>query len=187
MLAGTARPYAMALPLAAAAATVSPAEAPIVIDVEASGFGHDSYPIEVGLALPGGRGWCSLIKPMPHWQHWDAAAERVHQIERDTLLHHGRDAALVARELNGLLRGRTVYSDGWAHDYTWLAKLYDSVGVIQAFRLETLRSLLSEEEAALWHSTKQVIGNEVRLERHRASSDAKLLQLTLLQVRTLRR
>lgn len=175
----------MALSLAATAA--APARVPAVIDVEASGFGRDSYPIELGLALPDGRCWCSLIKPLPHWQHWDASAERVHHIERGTLLRHGRDAALVVHELNELLGGQTVYSDGWAHDYSWLAKLYNDVGETQAFRLDTLRSLLSEEEAAVWHGTKQAISQEVRLERHRASSDAKLLQLTLLQVRTLRR
>jgi hypothetical protein len=175
----------MALPLAAAFA--APNLAPAVIDVEASGFGRDSYPIEVGLALPDGRCWCSLIKPLPPWRHWDASAEQVHQIERATLLDHGRDAVLVARELNRLLRGQTVYSDGWAHDYTWLARLYDAVGETPSFRVDTLRSLLSDEEAAVWHATKQEIANEVRLERHRASSDAKLLQLTLLQVRTLRR
>lgn len=176
----------MALPLAAATAA-APARVPAVIDVEASGFGRNSYPIELGLALPDGRCWCSLIKPLPHWQHWDASAERVHHIERGTLLRHGRDAALVVHELNELLGGQTIYSDGWAHDYTWLAKLYNDVGETQAFRLDTLRSLLSEEEAAVWHDTKQAISREVRLERHRASSDAKLLQLTLLQVRTLRR
>lgn len=160
---------------------------PAVIDVEASGFGRDSYPIEVGLALPDGRCWCSLIKPLPQWQHWDASAERVHHIERDTLLRHGRDAALVVHELNELLAGQTVYSDGWAHDYTWLGKLYEAAGETPAFKLDTLRSLLTEDEAAIWHGTKQAIGREVPLERHRASSDAKLLQLTLMQVRTLRR
>lgn len=174
----------MALPLAAASA---PAWPPVVIDVEASGFGRDSFPIEVGLALPDGRCWCSLIKPLPHWQHWDTAAEQVHHIERPALDRHGRDAATVAQELNELLRGQVVYSDGWAHDYTWLAKLYDAVGMGPAFRLDTLRSLLNEEEAALWSATKQVVSNELGLQRHRASGDAKLLQLTLLQVRSLRR
>ena len=37
---------------------------PNIIDVEASGFGPHSYPIEVGLALGDGSKFCSLILPV---------------------------------------------------------------------------------------------------------------------------
>ena len=42
----------------------------ITIDVEASGFGVGSYPIEVGVAFPDGGTQCYLIKPEHDWIHW---------------------------------------------------------------------------------------------------------------------
>ena len=56
---------------------------PIIIDVEASGFGNGSYPIEVGVALDDDTKFCSLIHPAPEWDHWDDEAEKVHRIARD--------------------------------------------------------------------------------------------------------
>ena len=52
------------------------ADTPLIIDVEASGFGGASYPIEIGVALDDGHKYCALILPEPEWTHWDAAAER---------------------------------------------------------------------------------------------------------------
>ena len=44
---------------------------PLIIDVEASGFGSKSYPIEIGVALNDGQRFCTLILPAPNWTHWD--------------------------------------------------------------------------------------------------------------------
>lgn len=161
----------------------TPEARPAVLDVEASGFGRDSYPIEVGYALPDGRVFCTLIRPEPQWTHWDPQAERLHQIPRPALLNRGRSAVEVATLLNEQLQGRTVYSDGWNHDYTWLALLYDAAGQRQRFKLENLRALLQEDEAERWHAIKQQIADERGPQRHRASADARLLQLTLQRVR----
>jgi len=49
-------------------------DAPAVLDIEASGFGRDSYPVEIGYVLPDGQTWCTLIRPAPAWTHWDATA-----------------------------------------------------------------------------------------------------------------
>lgn len=158
-------------------------EAPAILDLEASGFGRHSYPIEVGYVLPDGSSYCSLIRPAAHWTHWDPAAESVHHIPRHTLERHGRSAAEVAHQLNDALRGRTVFSDGWAHDYPWLAALFEEAGMVPAFKLESLRTLLSEDEAQAWAATREAVGREVPDRRHRASSDARMLQLTLMRVR----
>lgn len=156
---------------------------PPILDVEASGFGRNSYPIEVGYVLPDGTSYCSLIKPPPHWTHWDPAAESVHHIGRELLMQHGRDVREVARTLNEGLRGRTVFSDGWAHDYPWLAALYEEAGLVPSFRLESLRGLLSEEQASQWAATRQAVMREQQVQRHRASADARLLQTTLQRLR----
>ncbi|WDP84202.1 MAG: hypothetical protein HUN05_02695 [Desulfobacter sp.] len=58
---------------------------PYIVDVEASGFGSQSYPIEIGLALGPDTRYCSLIIPSPQWTHWDKAAEKTHAISRDLL------------------------------------------------------------------------------------------------------
>jgi len=166
-----------------AAMKPTPAATPAVLDVEASGFGRLGYPIEVGYALPDGHVFCTLIRPEPHWTHWDPQAEQLHHIPRPVLLDRGRPVAEVAALLNRQLEGRTVYSDGWNHDYTWLALLFDAAGQQPRFRLENLRALLQEDEAERWHAVKRQIAGERGAQRHRASADARLLQLTLQRVR----
>lgn len=157
--------------------------APAMLDIEASGFGHDSYPIEVGFVLSDGRSYCSLIRPEPGWTHWDAGAERVHRIPLDSVRRHGRDAHDVARDLNEQLRGLTLYCDGWAHDYVWLSVLFEAAGMNPSFKLDNLRALLTEAEAARWNDAKAEVIETLRLERHRASTDARILQQTLLRLR----
>lgn len=156
---------------------------PAVLDIAASGFGRDSYPVEVGFVLPDGRAYCSLIRPAPSWTHWDAAAERVHHIPLAAVMKHGRDVAEVAGQLNQQLRGQTVYCDGWAHDDTWLGALFEAAALTPSFKLDNLRSLLTDREASFWAILKTQVASEMRLQRHRASSDAKILQQTLIRLR----
>ena len=151
---------------------------PAIIDLEASGFGKGSYPIEVGFVLPEGAMFCTLILPPPHWRHWDEKAQAVHHISRDVLQSHGKPAPEVARMLNAQLRGRTIYSDGWANDYTWISLLFDEAELTPAFKLDNLRSLLDEQQANAWHACKETVMAELNLPRHRASTDARVLQLT---------
>ncbi len=157
--------------------------APAVLDVEASGFGRNSYPIEVGFVLPDGHAYCTLVRPEPQWTHWDEKAEQLHHIPRAIIEQRGMAATEVARKLNQDLRGQTVYSDGWANDYSWIGALFDAADMTPSFKLENLRVLLNEEEADRWHVVKQQISNERGAQRHRASSDARLLQLTLQRLR----
>jgi hypothetical protein len=156
---------------------------PAVLDVEASGFGRNSYPIEVGFVLPDGHSYCTLVRPEPHWTHWDEKAEQLHHIPRTIIEQRGLPAPDVARKLNDKLRGQTVYSDGWSNDYSWIGALFDAADMTPQFKLENLRVLLDEEEANQWHIVKQQISAERGAQRHRASSDARLLQLTLQRLR----
>jgi hypothetical protein len=156
---------------------------PTVLDVEASGFGRNSYPIEIGFVLPNGHAFCSLIRPEPHWTHWDAQAEATHHISRTLILERGLPAPQVARSINAQLAGQTVYSDGWVNDFSWVGALFDAADMSPAFKLENLRALLDEQEADLWHTVKAQISSERGVQRHRASADARLLQLTLQRLR----
>ena len=152
------------------------------IDLEASGFGAGSYPIEVGLVLPDGETYCTLIVPEPDWRHWDSGAEKIHGIARELLVRHGRSAHEVATELNRRLHGLTVYSDAWYHDYNWLSRLFDAAESAPRFKLEDLRLLLKPGEADQFDTVKAQVMVDLNLQRHRASNDAKVLQQTLLRV-----
>lgn len=158
-----------------------PDATPTILDVEASGFGRGSYPIEIGFVLADQRSHCLLIKPDPEWCMWDAGAERLHGIQRTQLQQRGVEIKTAAHVLNNALRGQTVYSDAWGNDQTWLALLFEYAGFLPAFKLQTLRALLSETQLALWQPTKQAVIKELALSRHRASNDARILQLTYLR------
>jgi hypothetical protein len=175
---------AMALPAEPATLTSDPAHAtlPCVLDIEASGFGRGSYPIEIGFVLPDGTAYCSLIAPDDGWTHWDGDAERVHGISRALLQRHGRSVQEVARELNHRLDGRIVYCDNWAHDYAWLARLFDTAESVPTFRLRHLRELMSENAVERFDAARAVVERNLQLRRHRASSDARVLQLSLARV-----
>ncbi len=162
----------------------APPLAPAVLDVEASGFGRSSYPIEIGVVFPDGHAYCTLIRPESHWTHWDASAEATHHIARPLLLDRGQPVHEVAQALNRQLQGQTVYSDGWANDYSWLGLLFDAADMVPSFKLDNLRTLLTEQQADQWHAVKAQISRERGAQRHRASSDARLLQLTLLRLRS---
>lgn len=151
---------------------------PIIIDIEASGFGAASYPIEVGVALGDGKKYCSLITPRPAWTHWDESAEQVHRVSRDILHRHGRPVAEVARRLNELLRSQTAYSDGWVVDKPWLDRLYFEAGIRCEFSYSALEMILSEPQMAVWHATKDDLLRVLGDRRHRASFDAYVVQET---------
>ena len=155
---------------------------PAIIDLEASGFGSNSYPIEVGFVLPNGHRECTLIRPEPEWTHWDLPASDVHGISRELLQSHGKPATQVAFWLNDHLRGMTVYSDAWGHDYAWLAVLYDAANLVPSFKLEHLSLITPECEAARWSQVHNEIEEKLGLKRHRASNDALILQQTWLQL-----
>lgn len=156
---------------------------PTILDIEASGIGRGSYPIEVGFVAADGGLFCGLVRPEPDWRHWDPDAEALHGISRELLHRHGRPAAWMAEQLNERLAGQTVYCDGWGQDYPWLARLYDAAGRRQSFRLDDLRRLLSEAEAQRWRDVTEAVRQREQLTRHRASSDARVLRLALGEIR----
>lgn len=151
------------------------------LDIEASGFGHAGYPIEVGYVCDDGSAWCTLVRPEPEWTHWDDGAEQVHGITRALLVAHGRSARAVAQRLNDDLAGRVLYSDGWMHDYIWLAKLFDASGLSPRFKLASVRELLDEGRLARLDGLRQSAFGVLGVNRHRASADARALQWALAQ------
>jgi hypothetical protein len=153
-------------------------EKPIIIDVEASGFGGMSYPIEVGVALDDDTKYCSLILPAADWEHWDSEAEKVHRIARDILETYGKPINEVVAHMNQLLEGKTLYTDGWVVDKPWLTTLFHKAQVNMKFSVSPLEMILSEKQMERWHDTKDRVLAEVKKHRHRASFDAWIIQET---------
>ncbi len=150
-----------------------------MLDIEASGFGPGSYPIEIGWVCGDGRAGCLLVRPAAEWIHWDDQAERLHGITRATLLRHGHAPREVAQRLNDDLAGRTVYCDGWGQDYSWLAVLFESAEMTPAFRLEPAARLLRDAQLAQLDALHRRAFAELGVKRHRASNDARALQQAL--------
>ena len=149
-----------------------------VIDIEASGFGFNSYPIEVGVVTHSNQRLCFLIYPFSDWDYWDDNAESVHGISRHVLLDKGEHPIKVCGALNELLRDTTVYSDAWVHDCDWVNKLFYRAKIKMEFRVSPIESVATEEQLIKWDITKELVISELGLARHRASSDALIIQKT---------
>lgn len=149
-----------------------------IIDIEASGFGSDSYPIEIGVITRKDERYCSLIKPFSDWLHWDDDAESVHGISLANLRSNGCDAQEVCFALNKLLKNTTVYSDAWVHDSQWLDRLFYRAGIRQEFLISPIESAANEAQLILWDDMKTEVVRTLGLKRHRASADALIIQKT---------
>ncbi len=160
-------------------------ELPAIIDIEASGLGRGSYPIEIGFVTASGDVGCTLIKPVSNWNHWDASAASLHGISQSILLEHGKAVDDVALWLNEVLKGNVVYSDGWGNDMSWLGKLYEEASQPQLFQIKSILDLLTEEEREVWSTVLDKVVGEAGLTRHRASSDARLIQETYRRIKCL--
>lgn len=159
--------------------TVTP---PAIIDIEASGFGRGSFPIEIGFALEDRAIHSFLIAPPPNWTHWSDEAEAIHGISREKLMQDGMAPRELVLLLNDLLHGKVLYSDAWSFDSSWIGRLFDEADLIQRFRIETINKLLTPLQMENWQSTKKDLWNELSIGRHRAANDVRVLQETFIRV-----
>ncbi len=151
---------------------------PAILDIEASGFGKGSYPIEIGVAAENGKSYSWLVFPESDWTHWQSEAAQLHRITREDLLRDGVKPAVIAETLNELFEGQTLYSDGWGFDSGWLSLLFYVARKTMLFKLETLPRILSEYQLEHWDRVKAELRMKHGWVHHRAEQDAKLLQLT---------
>ena len=154
-----------------------------VLDVEASGLGSNSYPIEVGIVLADGTEYQSIIKPAPDWQHWSEDAEIMHGLSRDYIEANGQPIRQVCSELNNLCRNETLYTDCWVYDLPWVLKLFEQAGMYPAFKCMPIESVLNESQITNWVEHKSKIGACSDLKPHRALNDARVIAGTLQHLR----
>jgi hypothetical protein len=69
-------------------------------------------------------------------------------------------------------------------DKPWIVTLYESARIAPTFQTSSLEMILSEDQMALWHATKDVVLSDLELKRHRASYDAFVVQETWVRTKT---
>lgn len=154
---------------------------PAIMDIEASGFGKGSYPIEIAVATSEKDIVTFLIKPEPEWVHWDESAQEIHGISRTMIEQNGTSIVDVAETLNQLFEGQTLYSDGWGFDSSWLSLLFYHAKRRQAFKLDALTRILTQSQLETWDDTRAKIMDASDEQRHRANTDAKVIQQTFVE------
>lgn len=155
---------------------------PTFIDFEASSLDLvASYPIEVGICTGTGQIASWLIKPFVLWKDWSESAQRIHGICPATLATEGLEISQVADQLNELLPP-VVYCDAWTFDSFWLHRLYKPTGKRPSFQLESVSTLLSQEQCASWAEVRLAVIDELGVETHRAANDARILHETWKRV-----
>jgi hypothetical protein len=155
---------------------------PSIIDVEASGFGNNSYPIEVGVVRSDGEKYCKLIRPFDDWTFWDNEAQNIHGINRDLLFTIGESGVQVCLELNAFIGQETIFSDGWVVDSPWLQTLFARAQVEMSFKISALDIILKEVQINNWDAAKREVILSLNIERHRASNDALIVQQTFKKI-----
>ncbi len=135
---------------------------PCFLDVEATGFGQESYPIEIAWSDDAGEIHRCLIDPtpVPSWTAWSADAEKVHGIDRERLQRNGWPPEYVANRLTEDLAGRTVYTDAPDYDARWVGQLFDAIGQPLPFRFdhvdELLLTLMRKPDDAVWQAMVRI-------------------------------
>lgn len=152
---------------------------PCIGDIESSGLGDRSYPIEIAWSTPEGAVHSWLVRPEHLWIYWDLAAEELHHIAYVDLKQYGKPAREIAEEMNADLNGQVLYFDGGAFDRFWLDKLYEVANLKPAFTMGDFNELLASigcntaaKRLAAEAETLKRIGDR----RHRAWADVEYLQ-----------
>lgn len=168
---------------------------PIFVDVEASSFAGDSYPIEIAWNMPDSKIENHLINPycIKEWIDWDPASQAVHGLSRNYLSNNGEPPLSVAKRMNKVLSGCDVYSDAAEYDAFWIDQLFKVTGLIREFSVRDFYSLLPNEITnGYFMSNNSVLSKYQEKARkragvaaHRASHDVKYLvelyMMTVLQ------
>ena len=141
----------------------------ICIDLEASGLGPDSYPVEVAWkSAESGAQDSFLINPesAEGWVFWDEFAEEMHGIEWSTLTKSGIGVRAACERLNTALFGKDVVCDALEFDAFWLRRLFRAGCQPMNFTLKGIESVLSPEQRIQYR-----LVSRSQYRRHRALDD----------------
>ncbi len=116
---------------------------PVFIDIDASTFDDNGFPIAIAWSLPDGQLKSVLIIPDDEWDPWENADPH---IDLQHLFDQGITGADIVRELNEDLDGQTVFIDGLDEDERLLEKLFDTYQQSMGFELAPMSELFREQD-----------------------------------------
>ncbi len=142
------------------------------LDLEASGLGPASWPVEVGWCFLSGRPQTMLIKTADGWPDtaWDPAAEKLHGLSRAKLARAGRPPRIICETMNDALADAVVYSDAPDWDGFWLYRLFEAAKIRRRFDLLNFAELFERVSPARFNEAKAVAQAKTP-HRHRARPD----------------
>lgn len=156
---------------------------PLVIDIVASHSSeqHNSYPIELGVAMNGnGLTFAKLVRPADNWTEWTKEEEKRHGCSRQKLLTDGERPERIARDLNQLFMNKTLYSAHAERDKKQLRKLFGEAGVSPQLELQDIRDILSQDQLKRWNDSRQRVIKLTRLCPTRADTSALITRSTYM-------
>ena len=143
----------------------------IILDIEASGFSDESYPVEIA--------WVSLdktfhdsflVKPDEDWSYWDEMSQYIHGLCR-SVLQLGISPQDSAERLNKILLDKQVYSDAVQWDTFWIDRLYQKTDQKRDWQIIDIREIYDNYDLSYVNPG----------EMHRALSDADAIANSLLE------
>lgn len=156
-----------------------------VIDFEASGLNHLSYPIQVGVCGADSE-YSAYIRPEDSWTYWNDDSQDIHNIPRPLLFDIGKPAKQVAEELNEFLGDHVAYCDGGTYDIHWGNALYEATGVERSWRYGNICKYAADAVGAVsiydasggvpWHVIKDKLAEQQDLVQHDALNDARMIR-----------
>lgn len=146
--------------------------------IEAACSGADAYPVEIGCVLENDAAYCSLVRPGHGWSRWDKQHEKRHGVSREILELYGKPSAEVARMLNDFIHERETYTPDLDSALPLLALLYQHAGLQPTFTLSSLTQDLRPEQVDAWPQMRAEMARQLAPKRRRASSEARIEQMT---------
>ena len=142
------------------------------IDLEASGLGAASWPVEVGWCFLDGAPTSMLVRPDENWPDdaWDPAAAALHGLTRGELKKRGAPAQTICNAMNEALAGAVVYSDAPDWDGFWLYRLFSAAKARQAFQVFDFADLF-EAAPPVQYEKARAAARKSAPHRHRAKDD----------------
>ena len=162
---------------------------PIFLDIEASSWTFNSFPIEIAWGSTTDNIQSYLINPqeIQEWTDWSTNAEKAHGISRELLTSQGISPYEMCELLKKNLDGKTVYTDAPDYDGMWLFNLFKGCEIdpspidLRSFD-ELMISTFSKEIDTRLFDLKEILRFKSRAKdrgkQHRASWDVEYLVTT---------
>ncbi|MCP5160655.1 MAG: hypothetical protein H7A00_03155 [Hahellaceae bacterium] len=111
---------------------------PVFLDLEASSYEEDAFPLSIAWSLPDGRIKNVLVMPDETWNPRDNSSM---PYDLQHYFDQGASVADIAREMNQDLDGLTIYIDGLDPDEEWLEKLFEAAADEPTFEIARIDDL----------------------------------------------